>query len=136
MHTSLYNKLTNSYKEIQGCPIESAQKYVEDNLIYGGGKLHSISKIPFLGTEHIPDFYYRFDDKTIAIEIKMGDTGYVIREGLGQSLVFRTYYDYCVCLVVDTSRDKFIRKEYDSNENDKKLITILEKRHNILFTVY
>lgn len=42
----------------------------------------------------------------IALEVKVGDSGQQIREGIGQAIVYSTKYDFVVYLFVDNSPNK------------------------------
>jgi hypothetical protein len=44
-------------------------------------------------------------------------------------------YDYCVCVVVDTTGDLSILDAFHKKENDRKLIKYFFDKHNILFAV-
>ena len=135
MYQCLLKAIKKLYMTQSGFTVESnAEKKAEESLLYEGDKRVSIHSISFLGTSHRPDFVLKFGKKRYAIEIKKGDIGVNIREGIGQSIIYTTYYDFCVYVFIDTSRDKSILKAFE-DEKEKEFIEQLLDQHNIMFAV-
>ena len=87
----------------------------------------------FMGANHRPDMAIN-DHISVAIEVKRGFNGASIREGIGQSMVYSTYYDFVVYLFIDTNKDKSIRKSL-GNPPEQQFIKTLWDNHNIKFVV-
>ena len=66
----------------------------------------------------------------IAIEIKKGDKGQAIREGIGQSIVYSEVIDFVSYLFVDTSDDKRILNSMELSR-ESKLAYSLWNNYNI-----
>ncbi len=107
-----------------------------DSLMWEGDVKTTINHIRFLGTQHRPDFKVLIDGLRIAIEVKRGDSGSAVREGIGQSLVYAASedFDFVTYLFVDTSKDK---KILDSlrGERERAFVGSLWERYNIRFDV-
>ena len=69
----------------------------------------TISNIQFFGVQHRPDFVVKAEEIKVAVEVKKGDSGSSIRDGIGQSLVYSSHYGFVVYLCIDISIDKKIR---------------------------
>ena len=72
--------------------------------------------------------------KNINLEVKKGETGSSLREGIGQSLVYSSAFDFVVYLYVDISKDKKIRDSMNGKK-EQELINDLWDNHNALFQV-
>lgn len=95
----------------------------------------TVNNITFLGTQHRPDFVVVLDrDTQIAVEIKRGDSGQAVRDGLGQSLVYSSAYEFVAFLFVDTSRDGRIARSTQLAP-EAAFIQQLWANHNIQFSV-
>ncbi len=144
MHQPLQACLKKLYQESGGSLSENTLlAKVKDALLWEGDKKTIINNVRFLGVQHRPDFVIRFDNKlNIAVEIKRGESGASIREGIGQSLVYAVSdFDFVVFLFVDTSKDKKIRessfnplsKTFD--ERNKAFIESIWDNYNIRFRI-
>jgi hypothetical protein len=78
----------------------------------------------------------KVDDIRVAVEVKRGENGSAVREGLGQSLVYSSCedFDFVVYLFVDTSRDKKIRDSLNRSL-DSTFIQSLWDERNIRFAI-
>jgi len=112
-----------------------AKKRVKKDLKWEGDVGTTVENKLFLGTYHRPDMTIDFGNKTsIAIEIKRGKKGSSVREGIGQSIVYSTLFDFVVYLYIDTSKEKRIRNSHTGGR-EKELIVSLWENYNILFEV-
>jgi hypothetical protein len=95
-----------------------------------------VNHIRFLGVQHRPDFVVKLDGVRIAIEVKCGQSGAEVREGIGQALVYSSSreFDFVVYLFIDTSTDGKIR---DSLQKplEKAFVASLWEQYNIRFAV-
>jgi len=112
-----------------------AEKRVRKDLKWEGNVDTTVENRLFLGTYHRPDMTIDFgNNMTIAIEIKRGKKGSSIREGIGQSIVYSTLFDFVVYLYIDTSKEKRIRNAHTSGR-EKELLVSLWENYNIVFEV-
>lgn len=113
----------------------TAKKRVKKDLKWEGDVGTTVENKLFLGTYHRPDMTIDFGkDMTIAIEIKRGKKGSSVREGIGQSVVYASLFDFVVYLYIDTSKEKRIRNSHTGGR-EKELIVSLWENYNILFEV-
>ena len=79
----------------------------------------TVNHIRFLGVQHRPDFVVKLVGIRIAVEVKRGQSGSAIREGIGQALVYAASqdFDFVNYLFIDTSRDKKIRDSLQQGLN-------------------
>jgi hypothetical protein len=113
----------------------TAEKRVRKDLKWEGNVDTTVENRLFLGTYHRPDMTIDFGNYiTIAIEIKRGKKGNTIREGIGQSIVYSTLFDFVVYLFIDTSKDKRIFNSYTGGR-ELELLESLYENYNIVFEV-
>lgn len=113
----------------------TAKKRVKKDLKWEGDVGTTVENKLFLGTYHRPDMTIDFgNNMSIAIEIKRGKKGSSVREGIGQSIVYSTLFDFVVYLYIDTSKEKRIRNSHTGGR-EKELIVSLWENYNILFEV-
>jgi hypothetical protein len=125
---SIYHDIN---KNQQMCATRKGKK----NLLWEGNVNTTINHIKLFGTNHRPDFVFKFNPSTkIAIEIKNGSSGSELREGIGQAIVFSTYYEFVSLLFIDSSKDSHIRESL-SGKAEQKLIASLWKNYNIWFDI-
>ena len=139
IQTSLDNALLNGLKEI----IKQMEPHLRESTILNKAK-HSlfwetdksvtINNIIFLGTQHRPDFLVDIYGQRIGVEIKRGDDGSSIRDGIGQSIVYSTTYDFVVYLFIDITPDKKILHSY-KGQTEKDMVDSLWQNYNIRFDV-
>ncbi len=106
------------------------RRKAEKALAWEGNPTKSIKPTELFGVTHRPDFSIEIDSISIAVEIKVDDSGSTIRSGLGQSLVYSTEYDFVICLIIDTSSDAIISQS-TKNLVEANLIQRLWNNHNI-----
>ena len=87
----------------------------------------------FMGANHRPDMAIN-NHISVAIEVKRGDNGASIREGIGQSIVYSTKYDFVVYLFIDINKNKCIKNSL-GDPHEQQFIKMLWDRHNIKFIV-
>ena len=137
MHQPLQSCLLGLYRELGGDLREATlRRKVKAALLWEGDVSTTINNIRFLGVQHRPDFVVRFEELRIAVEIKRGEAGSAIRDGIGQSLIYAASedYDFVAYLFVDTSRDK---KIHDSLRKpaDRAFVESLWQNYNIRFQI-
>lgn len=131
----LLQDVKSLYLDIQKCKEATAKKKAKENLLWEGNKNTTIHHLKLFHTNHRPDFVLEFNDITrIAIEVKMGDCGTSLREGLGQSLVYTTEYDFVIYLFIDTTKDGDIVKSL-VNEKEIEFSDNLWYNHNIKMVI-
>ena len=80
------------------------------------------------------DGFVQVDSLRIAVEVKRGETGASVREGLGQSLVYSCEFDFVCYIFVDVSKDKKVKRSLD-REAERHLVEDLWENHNVRFGV-
>lgn len=137
LHDYILAKIKDIYQEIsQGSSVDLLKKKAENSLMWEGDPRTTIPNFIFLGVQHRPDFEVHIDNMKIALEIKLGEAGVAVREGIGQSIVYASSerYDFVVYLFIDISKDKKIQKSQE-NKEEKLLIKNLWDNFNVLFAV-
>lgn len=120
MHQPLKRGLVEIHRQLTPGQKESTLKRkAEESLMWEGDVKTTINHVRFLGAQHRPDFKVVIDGLSIGVEVKRGESGSGIREGIGQSLVYVASEDFnfVVYLFIDTSKDKKILK---SLQNDRE----------------
>ena len=114
----------------------TVKRKANEALFWEGDVNTTVNHIRFLGVQHRPDLVVKLGGIRIAVEVKRGESGSAIREGLGQSLVYASCedFDFVVYLFIDISRDKKI-KESLARTLDSAFIESLWDEHNIRFEV-
>ena len=135
MDAALLNGLQDFYKQMEPHLRDSTiKKKAERSLYWETDKSVTINNIIFLGTQHRPDFLVDIYGLRIGVEIKRGDDGGSIREGIGQSIVYSTTYDFVVYLFIDITPDKKILHSY-KGQTEKDMVDSLWQNYNIRFDV-
>jgi len=137
MHQPLQERMRTICRKIRPATTDAGiEKLAKAALFWEGDVNTTVNNIRFLGVQHRPDFMVKIAGIRVAIEVKRGDSGYAVREGLGQSLVYAACddFDFVVYLFVDTSKDKKI-KESLSRASDAAFIQSLWMDHNIRFAI-
>ena len=129
----LLNDLKRYYINTRNIKEETAYRNAKKHLLWEGNKQTTVNNMMFFGVQHRPDMVIN-DDLNIAIEVKKGNIGSSIREGIGQSLVYSTLYDFVVYLFIDTSKDKRILNAMKSDK-ESSFVKKLWNEYNILFEV-
>ena len=112
---------------------KKSHEMAKQMLLWEGNKKTTKNNFMIFGVQHRPDMLIE-NGINVAIEIKKGNNGASIREGIGQSIVYSSIYDFVIYLFVDTSKDKRILNSIVS-DRESNLIQKLWQENNILFGV-
>ena len=137
MHQPLIAELESLYKEFEltkSTDEDIIRQKAKNCLLWEGDVGTTVNNFTFFGTQHRPDFIVKIDKLNVAVEVKKGESGHSLREGIGQSLVYASQFDFVVYLYVDISKDKKIR-ESATQPQEQRLIDDLWKNHNVLFRI-
>ena len=137
MHQPLISELEELYEQLQTSKTvdkELIKQKAKNCLLWEGDVNTRVNNFTFFGTQQNPDFIVKIESLAVAVEVKKGETGSSLREGIGQSLVYASTFDFVVYLYVDISKDKKICSS-TYGKKEKNLITNLWENHNILFQV-
>jgi hypothetical protein len=106
-------------------------------LLWEGDLTTTVNNVRFLGVQHRPDFVVRVGGIRTAVEVKRGETGSAVREGIGQALAYAGCgdYEFVVYLFIDTSRDKKVRESVVREPAARAFIESLWRNYNIRFSV-
>ncbi len=80
------------------------------SLNWSGDIRKTIHNLPVMGVLHRPDFEININDIRIAVEVKLGDDGSSVREGIGQCVLYSVVYDFVIYVLVDATEDFSIRE--------------------------
>lgn len=133
----LLEEVAKMYEQLKGIISKNAKERARKALLWEGNKNTTINNVLFFGTYHRPDLVLEFDDNLrIAIEIKRGENGEAIRDGIGQAITYTASgaFDFTVILFVDISKDGKILNSITS-ERESKFIEKLWNDNNVLFGV-
>jgi len=134
MHRYLLDCVSSLYKDDKKCNEDTSIKFAKSAVLWEGNVKTTINNLIFMGTQHRPDMVVEFPKYRIGIEVKKGNAGGVVREGIGQSIVYSTVFDFVICLVVDTSNDKKILNSVKSDK-ERQVVKSLWNEYNISFNV-
>jgi hypothetical protein len=134
MATPLHRTVVSLYEEFKGYVPSTSEKMARINFASEEDPNTTVNNFVFMGVQHRPDFTIDFDDMKIAIEIKKGSCGKSIREGLGQSIVYNTHFDFVVYLFVDTSNDDRLKNSMNGDK-ERLMKKNLWEQHNVLFDI-
>lgn len=131
MYPHLLREVAKIYEDVNGHKPDTCMKKAKKNLLWESNVTTTVNNITLFGTWHRPDMILEFDDNMkIAIEIKRGDDGKSIRDGVGQALFYSQHFNFVVLLHVDIGKNKNILNSI-GGEREKKLIESLWLNHNI-----
>ena len=132
MHGELLRALQSLHRELDPrSSDEIIEKKARECLLWEGDINTTINHIQFLGAQHRPDFIVQIDGTRMALELKRGSDGSCIRNALGQCLVYASQFDFTCCVVVDTTRDKKIRRAYADGCIESAMLERLWDHFNI-----
>lgn len=137
MHQLLKNRLVDIHRGLYpNATGKTLKRKAADSLLWEGDVKTTINHIRFLGVQHRPDFKIQVANLNVAVEVKRGESGGAVREGIGQSMVYAASedFDFVVYLFVDTSRDKKIRESL-SRQLEKGFVDSLWRNYNVRFDV-
>lgn len=149
MYLTFRPKMAAIYREMRpDLTKESIVAHADRSLMWEGGPHTTIHNVTVMGVQHRPDFLIDMKkdlDLRVAVEVKKGESGAAIREGIGQSLIYAAAarYDFVVYLFADTSKDGKIRRAVNEGEahgsdidpRSQWLIKMLWERFNVRFVV-
>jgi len=134
MATPLNREVIRLFEKYKGYSPERALKEASVKFASEEDPNTTVKNFMFMGVQHRPDFTIEFDGLNIAVEIKKGYSGQSVREGIGQSVVYNTNFDFTIYLYVDTSADNRVKNAFNG-ERELKLRESLWDNHNVLFGV-
>jgi len=137
MHQIIKRKLAEIHARLTpGQSDTTLSRKASESLLWEGDVNTTINHIRFLGAQHRPDFKVLIDGLRVAVEVKRGDRGSAVREGIGQSLVYAASedFDFVVYLFVDTSKDKKIRDSL-RRDRERAFVNSLWDSFNVRFDV-
>ena len=114
---------------------ERVAKRAADCLLWEGNINTTINHIQFLGAQHRPDFIIQMDGIRVAVELKRGESGAAVREALGQCLVYASHFEFTCCVLVDTSRDKKLKRAYVDGAVERVMLERLWDDFNVRLAV-
>ena len=120
MHQPLQRRIRRLCEELfSGQSPKSIASKASEALFWEGDVNTTVNHIRFLGVQHRPDFVVKLVGIRIAVEVKRGQSGSAIREGIGQALVYAASedFDFVNYLFIDTSRDEKIRDSLQQGLN-------------------
>jgi hypothetical protein len=110
IHARFLHRLERLFEELEpALSPEAVRRKASKSLLWEGDKSTTVNNLLVFGVQHRPDFMVVIDDTRVAIEIKRGDSGQHVREGIGQAIVYAVHFDFTCCVIVDSSKDKKIR---------------------------
>ena len=125
---SLYRDLHPNYEDY------TIERKAEESVLWESASNSTINYIHSFGVQHRPDFVVNIEDLKIAVELKRGEDGSAIREGIGQSVVYSTNYDFVVYLLIDISKDKKIKNSL-KEASEEYITSSLWEKFNIKLIV-
>jgi hypothetical protein len=143
MHRYLKDAVREVIKELNPTlgPRGMARR-IENAVLWESDKTTTIGHVSVLGTPHRPDFRVDIGGLKYAVEVKRGESGASIREGIGQSIMYAMSYDFVAYVFIDTGTPGRIKDAYtralegDSKEADALfLIGKLWDDFNVKFVV-
>ncbi len=108
---------------------DKANELVESSLDFS-----EENNIMFMGTKNDPFLIVDMHGVKIAIELKKGKRGIDLKDGIAQSMIYSTYYDFVLFLFMDVSEEKRIVNA-QGGVNEKSLVSELWKQWNIKFMI-
>lgn len=132
LHGELLKSLGSIHRELdENAPNALVDKRARECLLWEGDINTTINHIQFLGAQHRPDFIVQTDGIRAAIEVKRGSDGSCVRNALGQCIVYASQFDFTCCVVVDTTRDKKLKRAYSEGTIESLILGRLWDQFNI-----
>ena len=91
MHQPLISELEALYEDLElskSADKELVKQKAKNCLLWEGDVTTTVNNFTVFGTQHRPDFVVKIDKLRVAVEVKKGESGHSLREGIGQSLVY------------------------------------------------
>lgn len=135
LYPYLIREITNIYRDLNGHQIKTCELKAKENLLWESNVHTVVNNITLFGTWHRPDMIFNYSDNLrIAIEIKRGDDGKSIRDGVGQAVFYSQHFDFVILLHIDTSKNKDILNSING-AREQKLIHTLWDTYNVYVDV-
>lgn len=137
MHQPLQQRMAKIVERVQpGLKPTTKALKAREALLWEGDVNTTVNNVRFLGVQHRPDFVVKLAGISIAVEVKRGDRGASVREGIGQSLVYSASedFDFVAFLFIDISKDHKIHDSV-SRDTEQAFIDALWAHHNVRFSV-
>lgn len=135
MHRPFVAKLAEVHRKLSpNLAAKTIEKKARESLLWEGDVNTTINHFVFLGVQHRPDFIVQIDGLRIAVEVKRGESGAAVREGLGQSLVYASEFDFVCYIFVDVSKDKKVVRGF-AGEAEQFFVRRLWNDFNVKFGV-
>jgi hypothetical protein len=138
MHQPLQRAMLDICRRLQpDCSERTLARKAGEALFWEGDTTTTVNHVRFLGVQHRPDFVVKLAGIRIAVEVKRGESGSSVREGIGQSMAYAGCgdFDFVVYLFIDTSRDKKILGSLEHSESALSFIDSLWESYNVRFSV-
>ncbi len=135
MHKELSNGMVGIFESLYpGQQKRTIRKKAVASLNWSGDIRKTIHNLLVMGVLHRPDFEINIDKLRIAVEVKRGDDGSSVREGIGQCVLYSVLYDFVIYILVDATEDFSIRKSLHGKP-EQFLVSRLWNRFNIRLQV-
>ena len=135
MYPYIIREVAKLYEDIYKHKPDTCLKKAKENLLWEGNTKTTVNNVSLFGTCHRPDMVLEFDkNMKIAIEVKRGDDGKSIREGIGQSIVYSQHFNFVILLFVDIGKQKEVLNSINGNR-EQSLKKSLWDNYNIVFEV-
>jgi hypothetical protein len=131
MYQPLVNSLKTLYEKNNN---KDAKNKAKASIIWEANKQSTLHNMILFGTQHRPDMEVIYNGLKIAIEIKKGNNGSDIRQGIGQCITYSIKYDFVIFIMIDTTDDKKILNSVNA-EKETFIINDLWKNYNIKFVI-
>lgn len=106
MYKELCDGMTSIFRDLHPNYLENTIiKKVNESINWSGHRGKTIHNLKVLGVLHRPDFEIEVNGTIIAVEVKKGEDGSSVREGIGQSLLYSVIYDFVIYVLVDATND-------------------------------
>ncbi len=119
--------------------VDTLKKNMLEEFTWEANKQQVLHNMLFCGTSHRPDMEINIHNISIAIEVKKGNNGSSLREGIGQSIVYSSNYDFVIFLYIDTTKDKHIYNTFKlidtEGSKESHIIKGLWDNNNVAFSV-
>lgn len=131
MYPHLLREVAKIYEDVGGFKPDTCMKKAKENLLWEGNVHTIVNNVTLFGVWHRPDMILDYaDNMRVAIEIKRGDAGKDIRDGVGQAVFYAQHFNFVILLHVDTGREKNILNAMNG-VREQNLIKSLWDIHNI-----
>ena len=134
IYPNLLNKLTEYVMERKGFSRSLAREKAKTMIKWEGNVNTTVKNIHFMGTANRPDMTVDIGGIKIAIEVKKGNRGSALREGIGQAMIYSTSFDFVLYQFIDTSEDGRI-KNGSTAITEQHFLNNIWDNFNIKFTV-